>query len=98
MPTLDQATINTIAMAVIILFGYWLTSRRVKKVQELSDSDSLADLLDSKVSEVDCKRFKQRIGNQVDSQKDQMEQIRRALIFIVTEMGGKPAELGLFDK
>lgn len=98
MTAIDSTTINTIVMAAIVIFGYWLTSHRVKKIRELSDSDNLTESLESKVSKIDCMRFKQRIGNQVDKQKDQMEQIRRSLIFIVSKMGGEPAELGLFDK
>lgn len=95
---LNQPIINTIVMGFLVLLGYALTSLRIKRAERLTNSESIAEAFDEKVDKEDCKRFKTRIGKQVDEQHESLEQIRRALIFIVTEMGGKPAELGLFGK
>ncbi len=40
--------------------------------------------------------FKKRIGRQVDDHHEQIELIKKCLIFLVQKAGGNPAEMGLF--
>lgn len=45
----------------------------------------------------DCKRFKARIGGEVDTLDDSVQLIKRCLVFLVSRNGGNPHDFGLMQ-
>jgi len=82
-----------VAVPTVIIFLWKLRDKSTEHMVSRIDA-----LEDEKRGKDDCRRFRERIGRESDQHADSYREIREALIFLVTKLGGDPSDLGMIRR
>jgi len=94
---LNQPFVGAMCTVLAVAAGYVITSKRLRKRLLESRQENIDKKMADKVGIDKYVEFKKKISREVSTQRRLIERTYRALIFIVSQMNGNPAELGLFD-